>query len=221
MSVSHGIGCAARMARCPVRDGAPTERRRRDLNPRTRLTPVNRLAGGPFRPLRHLSAEHRSLWCGGVAERSNAAVLKTVVRRKADRGFKSHPLRFLSLLSGISGSSAPRGLIRSEPLLGGPDCNTTVTAASQVGPAGRPCRRARGRRRAGPRPRPRCRHEVAVAVHRDGNGGVAHINAERLRADARRDHHRGERVAPLVQPERLARCQVRSPLKPSRAGFQG
>ncbi len=45
-----------------------------------------------------------------MAERSNAAVSKTVSGFVVRRGFKSPSLRFLSLLmSGISGSSAPRG----------------------------------------------------------------------------------------------------------------
>jgi len=37
-----------------------------------------------------------------VAERSNAAVSKTVIRRKADRGFKSLPLRSRCLTPPVS-----------------------------------------------------------------------------------------------------------------------
>ena len=43
-----------------------------------------------------IEGSNPSFSAGGVAERSNAAVSKTVIRRKADRGFKSLPLRWES-----------------------------------------------------------------------------------------------------------------------------
>ena len=45
---------------------------------------------------------------GGVPERSNGAVLKTADRRKAVRGFKSHPRRLLRPILGASRWAAPR-----------------------------------------------------------------------------------------------------------------
>src|SRR4051794_28437155 len=40
-----------------------------------------------------IEGSNPSFSAGGVAERSNAAVSKTVIRFRADRGFKSLPLR--------------------------------------------------------------------------------------------------------------------------------
>jgi hypothetical protein len=47
------------------------------------------------------------------------------------------------------------------------------------------------------------RDQVAVAVERDRDGRVPHVRGESLRVHARRDHKRGERVARLVQRNRL------------------
>ena len=67
------------------------------------LSSGGRAARGTARQ-RHASAANSSssmaTLCalGGVAERSNAAVSKTVIRRLADRGFKSLPLRLSGFL---------------------------------------------------------------------------------------------------------------------------
>jgi hypothetical protein len=47
--------------------------------------------------MRFEDGEKRHPFQGEVAEWSNAAVSKTVVRRKSDPGFKSQPLRHLDI----------------------------------------------------------------------------------------------------------------------------
>ena len=106
-------------------NGKGGERRGRDSNPRIGLTPINRLAGGCLQPLGHLSARgpYRSgrsagrlagAAPGGVAERSNAAVLKTAA------GFTGPGVRIPPppLFPGRHESTAPtdrRCVIRSRP----------------------------------------------------------------------------------------------------------
>ena len=56
-------------------------------------------------------------------------------------------------------------------------------------------------------------HQVAVAVERDRDRGVAHVGGERLGVDAGGDHQRGEGVAALVEGDRRERPRLALPTR--------
>ena len=58
-------------------------------------------------------------------------------------------------------------------------------------------------------------HQVAVAVERDADVGVAEVRAERLGVDTRGDHQRRERVPALVEDDRIELLPATTPPAPA------